>query len=185
MAQKAIRLQEAAVDFIDNRLAQCDPAFADFNAQFDPANGQYITPDPSAEVTSVEVGLALQLKYFQEALATFKESHLLPKSLAKAYVGICEKATWDDVLQEVKDAETRYTAANGPSRVHHRVWRWFGRHSAGLKPLVAFIPNSMYTSIVSASLGIIFDVCPSPCPQWPSTIVLTCWTGQRDRAQPV
>lgn len=108
----------------DPSPAQCDPAFADSNAQFDPANGQYITLDPSAEVASVEVSLALQLKYFQEALATFKESHPLPKSLAKPHVGIREKTTWDDVLQEVKDAETRYTAVNGPSRVHHRVWRW-------------------------------------------------------------
>ncbi|KKA23891.1 hypothetical protein T310_2075 [Rasamsonia emersonii CBS 393.64] len=154
---KVIRLHEPAVDFIDNKLRQSEKPFADSKAQYDPVPRQYIhSPRPSAHVVPAERGRELQAKYFAEALTAFQDSHPLPKSLAKSRFSIRNKPTWDAIFQEVKEAEAKYTAVNCSSKIH-LPWRWVGKHAAGLKTYTAFIPSGTYTSILSVSLGIIFD----------------------------
>ena len=80
---------------------------------------------------------------------SIKDSKVRPLDLGGTH-------TWDEVMQLVKDTETKYLEAgrNG----HRRLFRYIGAQSDSVVPFLRLIPNGTYTSIVCGGLKLIFEL---------------------------
>lgn len=81
------------------------------------------------------------------------------KEKALVNFNIRDRHSWDEVIQEAKDAEQKYNSkAKGLGGIGHKAVRFVGDHAADTSPWLSLLPNGEYTSVLCGGLKLVFAV---------------------------
>lgn len=174
--------QPPAVDFIDNRLPDYHPIFANPPAKYDLVSGQYIRippPDPMqggalppTSTSPTEILRRPELKavkamgfwkdVFNDAKRQFiAENPDLKGRYSKSPHNIRGKKTWTEVYTELDKTRADYVKRQGIQGWFKMMWRETADHIEPAILLVEAVPQNEYVTPVLGAVKFLLQVSPS------------------------
>ena len=168
---EGIRLRSPVVDFIDNRLHEFHPAFANPQTHFNVITGHYVNMDASKSMQASERQIGLQFAerhpkdvtpqrdIFPEALKGLRSRCKDEPNgrLERGYSIRCSK-NWDEVLSILQRARHSYYNRPGIVGTLKKASRKVGDNTDPINQMIRLIPDNCYTSPILGILNLLFDV---------------------------
>jgi hypothetical protein len=178
MAQPSrIRLVSPAIDFIDSRLSDHHPGFADPPTHFDHKLDRYVAkptgvnmafmqnepltsePDTMDPANSSGPAVPVQVHSFSDIMQEFKEKYPTePKGRDGKNCSIRLKTSWEEVLEVLECAGEAYHTNSGIKGKMRRAGRFIGDKAYVMKRVTSAIPDVDYSRPVIGALTVLLEV---------------------------
>lgn len=173
-----IRLVSPAVDFVDNRLSDHYPAFADMPAHFDHTLDRYVAAQAGPEITILQditvtsepdtittAGSSRpapetpKAHAFPDIMVGFTRQYPLePKGRVEKHCSIRGKCSWEEVLEVLESAGEAYMTNVGVKGKVRRAARFIGDKADVMKRVTSVVPDVDYSRPILGTLTFLLEV---------------------------